>query len=267
MKAGVRQMSANGRSERKRALVLSGGGFFGAWQVGAWSVLRDYFQFDVVIGASVGSLNGWAIAGGATPEELAARWIEAGERGKTRFRMPRRMLDGLTDFSQMEGLIRGIHHDYQPKVEYHAVVTELALLKPKLIAAPDCTWRHLAASCALFGVLPQQRIDNVTYTDGGLLEALPLWAARDCGATNILGLNVMPKMPLAVRALLTPLRAVRSCGDVAAGPQMLVLSPREPLGAWKQAIVWQLARIPEWIEEGRRDARAAVAGAEARSTA
>jgi predicted acylesterase/phospholipase RssA len=42
----------------KRALVLSGGGMFGAWQAGAWSVLARHFQPDLVVGASAGSLNG-----------------------------------------------------------------------------------------------------------------------------------------------------------------------------------------------------------------
>jgi len=46
----------------KTALVLSGGGMFGAWQAGAWSALAPAFQPDVVVGASAGSLNGYAIA-------------------------------------------------------------------------------------------------------------------------------------------------------------------------------------------------------------
>ena len=53
------------------ALVLSGGGLFGAWQAGAWSVLVDHIRPDLIVGASVGSLNGYVIASGGTPEELA----------------------------------------------------------------------------------------------------------------------------------------------------------------------------------------------------
>src|SRR5258708_28783984 len=46
----------------RRALVLSGGGMFGAWQVGAWSVLHRHARFHLIVVASIGSLNVWIIA-------------------------------------------------------------------------------------------------------------------------------------------------------------------------------------------------------------
>ncbi|MBM3775954.1 MAG: hypothetical protein FJW37_12460 [Acidobacteria bacterium] len=55
------------------ALVLSAGGMFGAYQAGAWRALEGRFRPDLVVGASVGALNGWAIAGGCAPEELVDR--------------------------------------------------------------------------------------------------------------------------------------------------------------------------------------------------
>lgn len=57
-----------------KALVLSGGGLFGAWQAGAWSVLAERFEPDLIVGASIGALNGYLIASGATPEELIEVW-------------------------------------------------------------------------------------------------------------------------------------------------------------------------------------------------
>jgi len=56
------------------ALVLSAGGMYGAYQAGAWKELADVFRPDLVVGASIGALTGWAIAGGCEPEELIARW-------------------------------------------------------------------------------------------------------------------------------------------------------------------------------------------------
>jgi len=47
-----------------RALVLSGGGLFGAWQAGAWAACASHWQPDLIVGASVGSLNGYLIASG-----------------------------------------------------------------------------------------------------------------------------------------------------------------------------------------------------------
>ena len=58
------------------ALVLSGGGMFGAWQAGAGSILADHFAPDLIVGASVGSLNGYLIASGVTPGQLREYWLE-----------------------------------------------------------------------------------------------------------------------------------------------------------------------------------------------
>ena len=52
------------------ALVLSAGGMFGAYQAGVWKALAERFQPDLVVGASAGALNAWAIAGGCTGAAL-----------------------------------------------------------------------------------------------------------------------------------------------------------------------------------------------------
>ena len=64
------------RMGSKTALVLSAGGMFGAYQAGAWRELSACFQPDMVVGTSVGALNGWVIAGGCPPEELIRFWAD-----------------------------------------------------------------------------------------------------------------------------------------------------------------------------------------------
>lgn len=234
---------------------------FGAWQVGAWDVLRRHCHFDVVIGASIGSLNGWAIAGGATPEELESRWLDVSHRGRLRFRFPVRPLDGFLDFSLLEGFIRDIHSAYQPQLDYRLVITELARLRPRIVEGSNVQWRHLAASCALLGLLPQQRIDSTLYTDGGLLGALPLWVARHCQVTHIVGLNVMPLMPWAVRAVLKPIAARRRNDSSGHREGAAVLKPSVALGHWRRGLSFHPERVRDWIAQGRHDAEAAIASA------
>ena len=42
-----------------KALVLSGGGAKGSYQIGAWKALKKlHIKFDIVTGTSVGALNG-----------------------------------------------------------------------------------------------------------------------------------------------------------------------------------------------------------------
>ena len=57
------------------ALILYGGGSRGAVEVGLYRALVELgIQFHVVVGASVGAINGAAIAGGMSPGELAETW-------------------------------------------------------------------------------------------------------------------------------------------------------------------------------------------------
>lgn len=243
----------------KRALILSGGGLFGAWQVGAWSVLKDRVSFDAIVGVSIGSLNGWAIAGGATPQDLTNLWLETASRGDNRLRIPRNPLDGLLDPTLFHELIALLCTRYQPKIEYHAVITDLLRLKPTLVHGPDMQACHLEASCALLGMLPQRRIGNTLYTDGGFLGALPLWSARQIHATHVIALNAMPRMPWPIRAVLKPLRSLRARPQKPASENTLILSPSQPLGHLKQGLLWKQAEIARWIDLGRADAEAALA--------
>src|SRR6185436_480327 len=58
--------SQSADAPRRTALVLSGGGMFGAYQAGVWAALHHSIQLDMVVGASIGCLNGWLIAGGCS---------------------------------------------------------------------------------------------------------------------------------------------------------------------------------------------------------
>src|ERR1039458_9129711 len=79
------------------ALVLSAGGMFGAYQAGAWNVLSQRFQPDMVVGTSVGALNGWAIAGGCSPAALVAMWRDPATAGVMRLRFPLLPWNGWID--------------------------------------------------------------------------------------------------------------------------------------------------------------------------
>ena len=75
---------------KKLALVLSGGGFKGAFQVGALQYLRENWQqiapqrpplsFDIVAGVSVGSLNGLLVATGEF-DRLLQLWEDVAANG------------------------------------------------------------------------------------------------------------------------------------------------------------------------------------------
>src|SRR5271154_3428513 len=98
----------------KLALVFSGGGLFGAWQAGVWAGIEDRVRPDLVVGVSVGALNGYAVACGASGELLSSMWRER----------------DLTDFGRLPQTIQAQMARYQPRTGFAVAVTDLLRMKP-----------------------------------------------------------------------------------------------------------------------------------------
>jgi NTE family protein len=222
-----------------RALVLSGGGLFGAWQAGAWSVLARSFDVDLIVGASVGSLNGYLIACGVGPDELAAMWKDPAFR----------RLDDL------HGMLQRITRRHTLRRPFALVVTDILTMKPRVYRDGEITWRHLAASCAVPPVYAPVRLDGRWYTDGGLLGPLPVWAAVELGATEIEGLHVLGKFP---SVWMGPFvegfrRVFGHRPELPEGVTLRVREPFERLGGLKQSLWGSQVDIERWIESGMRE--------------
>jgi NTE family protein len=245
----------------QKALVLSAGGMFGAWQVGAWRVLEKRFRPDLIVGASIGSLNGWAIAGGCSAAELEQYWLELGEAMNLRPHLPRAVLGGWIDGRRIERVIRELHARYRPHARYALVVTDLMRLRPRIFEGGEVTAEHLLASCAVPLLLDARRIGGRIYTDGGLLQALPEWVAFERGAEHAVSLNVLPFMPSA--AIRLTVKAIRSAARFKAptvpdSRSVVRLAPARGLGGPMQIMVWKRERIQEWIKRGEADTVAAL---------
>jgi NTE family protein len=250
---------------RKRALVLSAGGMFGAYQAGVWDALHPVFTPDIVIGASVGSINGYLIACGCPPAELLARWRSLENASTVRWCFSRHVRHGILDSAALEALIKDICK-LTPRSEYGLVATETRTCRPRLFRWPDVTWRHIAASCGVPVFLPTYQIDGVYYSDGGLIDPLPLWAALELGATEIVAVDLLKRRPFPIRALVSALRVYSGYRRPGAdGVKLLEISPSEPLGDARDSMYWSSANVERWIDLGRRDALAVVDGAPARA--
>ena len=176
-------------------LVLSAGGMYGAYQAGAWKELSDVFHPDLVVGASIGAVNGWAIAGGCPPDELIQRWLNLEGAERYRWKLPKTIFGGILDSQPLARGIREIYESFQPKVDFAMVVTDLLKLRPRVFHAGQVTSEHLIASTAIVGLFDQVRLDGRLYSDGGLLSAVPLWAAAELGATQGSGSGCAPGAP------------------------------------------------------------------------
>jgi NTE family protein len=251
----------------KTALVFSAGGMFGAYQAGAWSVLERVIRPDVVIGASAGALNAWAVAGGCSGDDLIRTWMELDWAAELHWRMPRRPLDGVLEPDRLHRHIRELHASYPPRREVGIVLTDLLRLRPFLVRGANVTWRHLAASCAVPGIMQQQRLEGRLCTDGGLLCSLPLWAASAMEATQIAAINALP-FGVPSRVIRWSVRSLRWIARYHPGPAppvMIMIRPRAHLGTSREALAWARQNAARWIEQGQADALAGLAALEDRA--
>lgn len=223
-----------------RSLVLSGGGLFGAWQAGAWSEAVKSFTPDLIVGCSIGSLNGYAIAAGVSPEDLFALWRD---RDRASFDHLPANLQKLT-----EAPLR------RP---FALTVTDLFRLRMRIYRDAEITWRHLAASCAVPLALPPVKIDGRWYLDGGLLNSLPVWAAVELGATEILAFDVLREFPsVLLRPAVSVFRALFGRNSpVPPGVKLVTLEPSQKLGSLRDTLHWKAENIDRWLELGAQDVR------------
>lgn len=176
------------------AFVLSGGGNLGAVQVGMLAALmeRDITP-DLIIGSSVGAVNGAWLAGAPTVagvEALGRIW------GSLR-RQDIFPIGGLTGVLGLLGrqnhlvpagglervLRRHLPHARieEARVPLHIVATEVTTGVELLLSAGDVV-QAVLASAAIPGVFPPVRIDGVDFMDGGVVDNAPLRHAVELGA-------------------------------------------------------------------------------------
>jgi len=248
------------RSKPRTALALGGGGMFGAYEVGVWQALEGVFQPDLIAGASIGSLNGWAIAGGCPAGEWAEYWLELPADALPRLRLPRWPLDGIFDRASFERVIQGVHSRFSPHIPFTVAITDLLRLRPFAVDSPGVEWIHLAASCALFGLFPQYRLGGRLVTDGGLLASVPVWAAAARGATRIVAVNILPGGgPWWLRGAKSALHAIAPpLPAIPAGVEVVWIEHASALGPARDAVVWSRQSAARLMELGRADALAAV---------
>jgi NTE family protein len=240
---------------KKTALVLSAGGYFGAYQIGVWKVLARELQIDLVAGASVGALNGWLIAARCPVANLEQRWLDPATASHLTFHPKPGVRNGFFQSAPLLHNVEELHREYTPVIPFGLVAVELPRLHQRLFRTPQVTPRHLLATCSIPFILPSVKIDGRRYTDGGLLEKLPLWAAVQMGADEIIAIDSLPPVtPWWVHAGTAAVRLVRPRRGVPPGVRVTVIAPSEPMGTARDAVIWKRENIERWLAMGERDA-------------
>jgi NTE family protein len=193
------------------ALVLSGGSVFGAAQIGhAKALLEGGIVPDVILGCSVGALNGAYLAGRldlVRVRELEDIWAGLSARDVFSLRSHRTVAnlvagrDHLCNPNGLRSLIRRfcpVSDLSDLAVELHVVTTNLDTARPSWWTSGDPA-SVLAASAALPGIFPPVEIAGSRHVDGGVLVPVPLTRAVELGCTRIfvsdIGTHNRPHLP------------------------------------------------------------------------
>ena len=202
-----------------RALVLSGGGSRGAYEIGAWQALEELgVKFDGVYGTSIGAMNAALVAQGdlnaacALWENLDLKQIMASDDEEFSMdRMISRKRDVIPfllenakhlrmDVTPLENLTRSHLDEGRVRasgMELGVMTVRIPQLQPVPVRLRDIPEGQLAdwvlASASCFPVFPMRRIDGERYVDGGYFDNLPIDMAIADGAEEIVAVDVQPQ--------------------------------------------------------------------------
>jgi len=184
--------------DTKTAWVLSGGGSLGAVQVGMLQALaRAGLQPDLIIGASVGALNGAFYAanpGAQGADRLASLWcsLERGDifpftlrAGIGALLLHRDHFVGTTRLRALIHRALGIQRIEQANIPLHVVATN-ALSGSEVVLSSGDIDTALLASAAVPLVFPQVELDGRYLVDGGISSNTPIATAVELGADRII---------------------------------------------------------------------------------
>ena len=183
------------------AFVLGGGGVLGAHEVGMLRALAQAgVRPDLVVGTSVGAINGAVVAADPAPPAARLAQLWQGEALRQAFRETLwgravRLARSGTHLHSIEPL-RHMLDDALPggtfadlAVPFHCVAASIEDATARWFSDGPVVPAVLA-SCAVPGLLPPVEVDGRHYFDGGLVDSIPVGRAVALGARTVYVLHV-----------------------------------------------------------------------------
>lgn len=187
----------------RTAFVLGGGGLLGAVEVGMLRALleRDITP-DLVLGTSVGAINGLVVASAPTLDvvgRLEEMWQSVGESNEVYRDAPwkqvRRAVRTGTHLYSSRPLRQRLEEQFGD-VQFTDLAVEFQCCAASIERAAE-TWFDtgpvvpaVLASAAVPGLLSPVRIGEEHYLDGGIVNSIPLGRAVALGAERVFVLQV-----------------------------------------------------------------------------
>ena len=177
----------------RKALLLCGGGSRGAMEVGFYQALTECgVRADMVLGSSIGALNGAYIAGGIAAPRLIELWREFRLRQAVSLNW-----DWLRHGGRSAGLLgldplRAMLRRTLPATRFEQLAIPLTIVTTDLQSGSACYWsgqgdliEPLIASMSLPGIFPPVELGGRPHVDGGLANDVPFAKAEALGARAV----------------------------------------------------------------------------------
>lgn len=191
----------------KRALVLSGGGSKGSYQLGVYKALRKLrIDIDIITGTSIGSINGAFLVSGDY-KKLKKLWLntKTSELLNYSFSSAKDYKDAAKEivinkglkFNKAEKFLENLLDENRirkSKIDYGLVTVNFKTRAPKMLSKDEIPKGKLVpyiiASATCFPAVEMKEIDGEYYVDGGYYDNLPINLAIDMGAEEIIAVDL-----------------------------------------------------------------------------
>jgi len=185
------QESSGSSSSRPGVGLALGGGFArGFAHLGVLQVFEQHqIPISHIAGTSVGSILGAAYASGAPLSRIIETCRTLRFRDFARWRVSRL---GLASNHRLGTLIERVFQSRQfesLRIPLAVVATDLTSGEPVVFTQGNLV-DAIRASCAFPGLFEPVEIGTRCLADGGLVALVPTRAARDLGATTVIGISV-----------------------------------------------------------------------------
>lgn len=189
-----------------RAIVLSGGGANGSYEIGVWKALRKLnITYDIVTGTSVGALNGALMVQNDYLKGLFLwyniKYNDVFKYDKSKSEIAsfykKNIFKGGVDVTNLEKTMKkciNIKKFFSSKVNFGLVTVKVPSLKHVEITKKDLNEHNLVdyliASASCFPAFKLKKIDGKSYIDGGFYDNLPINLAISLGADEVIAVDL-----------------------------------------------------------------------------
>ncbi len=185
------------------AFVLGGGGVLGAVEVGMLRALLERgIAPDLVLGTSVGALNGAMVAREPTlavTDRLAELWLQVSRSrevyGDRPLRTVRRAMSTGTHLYSPTPIRQRLAEEFGDQriedlpVRFQACAAHIERAAEHWFESGPLV-DAVVASAAVPGLMPPAEVDGQHYLDGGIVNSIPVSRAVQLGATRLFVLQV-----------------------------------------------------------------------------